>query len=216
MIGARDMAFPRLNALSYWVFLGVGALHVLQPRCIGSAPDDGWFNYAPLSLGVAPGTNIDFYGLGLIFLGISSTAGAVNFIVTIFSCARRACRSTGCRCSAGRFSRPRSSIVFAVPVADRGLPPARAVSASGASTSSTPPHGGDALLWQHLFWIFGHPDVYIIFLPAVGIVSTIIPVFSRRPMVGYHLSRSRRWRPGCSASASGCTTCSPSGCRSSR
>ena len=72
-------------------------------------------------------------------------------------------------------------------------------------------HGGDALLWQHLFWIFGHPDVYIIFLPAVGIVSTIIPVFSRRPMVAHTWSRSRRWRPGSSASASGCTTCSRSG-----
>ena len=102
------------------------------------------------------------------------------------SCARRGCRSTGCRSSAGRSSRPRSRSSSR---SRRSPPPAccSSCSATSASTSSTRAGGGDPLLWQHLFWIFGHPDVYIIFLPAVGIVSSIVPTFSRRPMVGYTL-----------------------------
>ena len=187
MIGARDMAFPRLNALGYWVFLGVG-LFIYSSLVIGSAPDDGWFSYAPLSM--APGSNIDFYGLGLIFLGISTTAGAINFIVTIIRLRAPGMSLNRMPLFCWAMLATSLSLVFAVPslTADCLL---LELSRKWGYHFFDSAHGGDALLWQHLFWIFGHPDVYIIFLPAVGIVSTIIPVFSRRPMVAQHLRRAR-------------------------
>ncbi len=163
---------------------------------IGSAPDDGWFNYAPLSLRCRPGSNIDFYALGLIFLGISTTAGAINFIVTIVKPAR-----------AGHVDQPHAALLLGdagdvaldrlrVPVADRATACCSSCSGTWGYHFFDSAHGGDPLLWQHLFWIFGHPDVYIIFLPAVGIVSSIVPVFSRRPMVAHHVGCIwRRWRP---------------------
>ena len=102
MIGARDMAFPRLNALGYWIFLFAG-IFIYSSYLVGMAPDGGWFNYVPLTTYVySPALNIDFYALGLLFLGIATTAGAINFIVTLFLCAPRACRSTACPSSAGR------------------------------------------------------------------------------------------------------------------
>ena len=215
MIGARDMAFPRLNALGYWVFLASG-LFIYSSLLLGTAPDDGWFNYAPLSTRCRRGTNIDFYGLGLIFLGISTTAGAINFIVTMFRLRAPGMSLNRMPLFCWAMLATSFSIVFALPSLTARLPAARARSASGASTSSTRRAGGDPLLWQHLFWIFGHPDVYIIFLPAVGIVSTIIPVFSRRPMVALHAGGARDDGDRLSsASASGFTTCSPSGCRRS-
>jgi cytochrome c oxidase subunit I len=183
-IGARDMAFPRLNAFSYWVYLAAGLL-LYSGLAIGRAPNDGWFNYVPLSAqGHTPGVNIDFYGYGLILLTVSTTAGAINFLVTI-----------------GRLRAPGMSInrlpLFCWAVVATSLSIVFALPALTAATLLLeldrdfgfrffdPGGGGDALLWQHLFWIFGHPDVYIIFLPAVGIVSTIVPVFSRRPIIGY-------------------------------
>jgi len=183
MIGARDMAFPRLNALGYWVFLASG-LFMYSSLLIGSAPDAGWFSYAPLSL--SPGSNLDFYGLGLIFLGISSTAGAINFIVTIFRLRAPGMSLNRMPLFCWAVLATSLSLVFAVPslTADCLL---LELSRKWGYHFFDNTHGGDALLWQHLFWIFGHPDVYIIFLPAVGIVSTIIPVFSRRPMVSHHL-----------------------------
>ena len=184
MIGARDMAFPRLNAFSYWVFLGAG-LFIYSSLLIGQAPDDGWFNYAPLS-SMSAGANIDFYGLGLIFLGISSTAGAVNFIVTILRLRAPGMSLNRMPLFCWAILATALSIVFAVPslTADCLL---LELSRKWGFHFFDTAHGGDALLWQHLFWIFGHPDVYIIFLPAVGIVSTIVPVFSQRPMVGQSL-----------------------------
>ncbi|HEU5009284.1 MAG TPA: cytochrome c oxidase subunit I [Gaiellaceae bacterium] len=183
-IGARDMAFPRLNAFSYWVYLAAGLL-LYSGLAIGRAPNDGWFNYVPLSAqGHTPGVNIDFYGYGLILLTLSTTAGAINFLVTI-----------------GRLRAPGMSInrlpLFCWAMVATSLSIVFALPALTAATLLLeldrdfgfrffdPGGGGDALLWQHLFWIFGHPDVYIIFLPAVGIVSTIVPVFSRRPIIGY-------------------------------
>ncbi len=183
MIGARDMAFPRLNALGYWVFLASG-LFMYSSLVIGSAPDAGWFSYAPLSM--APGSNLDFYGLGLIFLGISSTVGAINFIVTIIRLRAPGMSLNRMPLFCWAMLATSLSLVFAVPslTADCLL---LELSRKWGYHFFDSVHGGDALLWQHLFWIFGHPDVYIIFLPAVGIVSTIIPVFSRRPMVAQHL-----------------------------
>ena len=184
MIGARDMAFPRLNALSYWVFLRSG-LFIYSSLLIGQAPDAGWFSYAPLS-SMSHGANIDFYGLGLIFLGISSTAGAVNFIVTMIRLRAPGMSLNRMPLFCWAMLATSLSIVFAVPslTADCLL---LELSRKWGFHFFDSAHGGDALLWQHLFWIFGHPDVYIIFLPAVGIVSTIIPVFSRRPIVAHHL-----------------------------
>jgi cytochrome c oxidase subunit I+III len=183
MIGARDMAFPRLNAFGYWVFLASG-LFLYGGFVFGAGPDNGWFNYAPLSnRAFSPGLNIDFYALGLIFVGISTTAGAINFIVTILKL--RAPGMTIARMPL--YCWAILAVSFAIVVA---LPPLTAANIMlllerqfGFHFFSGP--GGDPVLWQHLFWIFGHPDVYIIFLPAVGIVSSVVPVFSRRPIVGY-------------------------------
>ena len=184
MIGARDMAFPRLNAFGYWVLLG-GGIFMYSAFLVGKAPNDGWFNYLPLaSQEFTPGINIDFYALGLIFLGVSSTAGAINFIVTIFKL-----RAPGMSLNRipifvwGELAMA-LQIVFALPMltlANVMLELQRKFGFHFFDTEG----GGDPLLWQHLFWIFGHPEVYIVVLPAFGIVSAIIPTFVRRRMIGY-------------------------------
>jgi cytochrome c oxidase subunit I+III len=181
-LGARDMAFPRMNAFSYWVYLASG-LFIYSSFLIGKAPNDGWFNYVTLaSRNFTPSLNIDFYNLGLLFLTISSTAGAINFIVTIFKMRAPGMSINRIPLFCWAILAQSLSIVFAFP----------ALSADNILLTLErkfhfhffgPSHGGDPLLWQHLFWLFGHPDVYIIFLPAIGIVSSIIPTFSRRPMV---------------------------------
>jgi cytochrome c oxidase subunit I+III len=181
-LGARDMAFPRLNALSYWVFLAAGIfMYVGLAR--GSAPNDGWFNYVPLSESHAShGVNIDFYALGLIFLGISTTAGGVNFIVTIAKLRAPGMSVSRIPLFAWAMLATSLAVVFAIPaltVACFLLELERKYGFHFFDNAA----GGQPLLWQHLFWIFGHPDVYIIFLPAVGIVGTIVPTFARRPMV---------------------------------
>jgi len=183
-IGSRDMAFPRLNAFGYWVFLASG-LFIYSSLVLGRAPDAGWFNYVPLSSG-SHGVNIDFYGLGLIFLGISTTAGAINFIVTIFRMRAPGMSLNRIPLFCWAVLATSFSIVFAIPSlsADCLL---LELSRKWGYHFFDKATGGDPLLWQHLFWIFGHPDVYIIFLPAVGIVSSIVPVFSQRRMVAYNL-----------------------------
>ena len=183
-IGARDMAFPRLNAFGYWVFLAAG-IFLHTAFLIGRAPNDGWFNYVPLAgREFTPDLNIDFYALGLIFVGISTTAGAINFIVTIAKC-----RAPGMTLNRmpifvwGELAMS-LSIVFALPtltLVNIMLELERRFGFHFFETSG----GGDPVLWQHLFWIFGHPEVYLIVLPALGIVSAIIPTFAQRPMVGY-------------------------------
>src|ERR671935_1318566 len=179
---ARDMAFPRMNAFSYWVYLASG-LFIYSSFLFGEAPNDGWFNYVPLSeRSFTPTLNIDFYNLGLLFLTISSTAGAVNFIVTIFKMRAPGMSINRIPLFCWAILAQSLSVIFAMP----------ALSAANILLSLerkfhftffAARKGGDPLLWQHLFWIFGHPDVYIIFLPAIGIVSAIIPTFARRPMV---------------------------------
>jgi cytochrome c oxidase subunit I+III len=186
LVGARDMAFPRLNALSYWVFL-LSGVFMYSSFLLGAAPDGGWFAYVPLtSRAYSPGPNVDFWALGLIFLGISSTVGAINFIVTIFKLRAPGMSVNRLPLFAWNVAAASFMIVFALPslttacallVLDRKL----------GTHFFDPAAGGDPLLWQHLFWIFGHPDVYIMFLPAVGIISEIIPVFTRRPIIGYSL-----------------------------
>jgi cytochrome c oxidase subunit 1/cytochrome c oxidase subunit I+III len=184
MIGARDMAFQRLNAFGYWVFLGSG-LFIYSSVLVGSVPNDGWFNYVPLSeLRYTPGLNIDFYGLGLLFLAISTTAGAVNFIVTILKMRAPGMSINRMPLFCWAMLTTSFAIVFALPsltAANTMLELERKFGFHFFDVAK----GGKPVLWQHLFWIFGHPDVYIIFLPAVGIVSTVIPVFARRPIVAY-------------------------------
>ncbi len=184
MIGARDMAFPRLNAFGYWVLLA-GGLFMYSAFLVGSAPNDGWFNYLPLAdRDFTPGINIDFYALGLIFLGISTTGGAINFIVTIFKL-----RAPGMTLNRipifvwGELAMA-FQIVFALPMLTLACVMLVLQRKFGFHFFDIAA-GGDPLLWQHLFWIFGHPEVYIVVLPAFGIVSAIIPTFVRRPMVGY-------------------------------
>ena len=184
MIGARDMAFPRLNAFGYWIFLFSG-IFMYSSFLIGRAPNDGWFNYAPISGSrFSPGLNIDYYTLGLIFLGISTTVGSVNFIVTIFKLRAPGMSIARLPLYCWAILATSFAVVFALPsltVANAMLELDRRAGFNFFNVAK----GGDVVLWQHLFWIFGHPDVYIIFLPAVGIVSTIVPTFSRRRIIGY-------------------------------
>jgi cytochrome c oxidase subunit 1 len=190
MIGARDVAFPRLNAFSYWVFL-FGGLFLYSSFLLGGAPNGGWFGYAPLSTQggvnqVGPFTgldhNMDFYALGLLVLGISSTVAAINFIVTVINM-----RAPGM----SLFRMPVFAwmtfvvsflLVFALPVITVNLVLLLVERRWGAQFFGG---AGDSVLWQHLFWLFGHPEVYILILPAMGIVSEILPVFSRKPLFGY-------------------------------
>jgi cytochrome c oxidase subunit 1/cytochrome c oxidase subunit I+III len=184
LLGSRDMALPRLNAFSYWVYLFAG-LFIYASFLIGAAPNDGWFNYVPYaSLQFNPGPNMDFYALGMIFLGFSTTVGAINFMVTVarmrapgMSVNRIPIMVWGTlTASAGNLlAVPAVSLAFFLLWLDRQF--------GTHFFNDTGP--GHALLWQHLFWMFGHPWVYAIVLPAMGIVSDALPVFCRRPLVGY-------------------------------
>ncbi len=186
MIGANDMAYPRLNALSYWLFL-FGGFFLSSSFILGGAPDAGWFAYAPLSAngGVLPKTNaMDFWVIGINLLGIASILGSINFIVTVLNL----------RAPGMKFNRmplfvwlqliTAFLVIFAFPSVtvatillyfDRNF----------GTAFFLPEKGGDPMLWQHLFWFFGHPEVYIMILPPFGIVSEIYPVFARKPIFGY-------------------------------
>jgi cytochrome c oxidase subunit I len=186
MIGARDMAFPRLNALSFWLFLASGCF-IYAGVFMGLAPNAGWFNYVPLGLReYSPGLNVDFYALGLIFNGVSSTAGAINLVVTIFK--HRAPGMSLNRMPLFCFAilATSFSLLFALPSLTVDLVFLELQRKAGFHFFDTA-HGGDPLLWQHLFWLFGHPEVYIIILPAFGIATSIIPTFARRKMLAFPL-----------------------------
>ena len=187
IFGSRDMAFPRLNAFSYWIYLASG-IFLYASFALGTAPDAGWFNYVPYaSKAYNPDLNIDFYCLAIIFFGISTTAGGINFIVTTL---RTRCPGmsvnrwpiiawgTLTANAAGIIAMPVVSLAFFLLWLDRNFGTHFFEPASGNLT-------GHSLLWQHLFWMFGHPWVYMIVLPAQGIVSDALPTFCRRPLVGY-------------------------------
>ncbi len=184
MIGARDMAFPRLNAFSYWSFLLSGIFLYVGPL-IGQAPHAGWFAYMPYTgTNYSPSYGMDFYALSLIFLTISTTAGAVNFIITILRL--RAPGMTISRMPLFLYSTGTISfvILFSLPALTAACVFLELDRRWGTHFFQVA-GAGDPVLWQQLFWFFGHPWVYIIFLPATGMISLIIPVFSRRPIVGY-------------------------------
>jgi cytochrome c oxidase subunit 1/cytochrome c oxidase subunit I+III len=184
MLGSRDMAYPRLNALSYWLFLAAG-LFLYAAFALGIAPDAGWFNYVPLSGPIYDtGLNIDVYALGMVLLGMSTTVGAANFVVTLFrlrapgmSLNRMPILVWGTLTAsvANLLVIPSVSLAFFFLWMDRNV---------GTHIFDST-QGGQALLWQHLFWIFAHPWVYVVVLPAMGIVSDALPTFCRRPLVAY-------------------------------
>jgi cytochrome c oxidase subunit I+III len=184
MIGARDMAFSRLNAFGYWVFLFAAAF-LGSSLLIGQAPDDAWTSYVPLTgKSYTPGLNQDYWCLSLIFLAIATTAGSINFIITIFKMRAPGMSLNRLPLFLWAILTTSFAVIFALPAltaANIMLELDRKV----GTHFFDPTHGGDALLWQQLFWVFGHPDVYIIFLPAVGMVSTLVTTFTHRPMVGH-------------------------------
>jgi cytochrome c oxidase subunit 1 len=227
-IGARDVAFPRLNAFSYWTFLAgaailnipvlfampsifIGMVDTAIHNLFGSqalagllaftdalpfanrVPDQGWYGYATLTERLFSGAQIDFWALGLQVLGVASMAGAFNFIVTILNL--RAPGMSMLRLPMFSWTTLITSIllIMAFPaitialvflVFDR-LGGTHFYNAFNIADGTLVTAGGDPLLWQHLFWVFGHPEVYILILPAFGLVSEIIPVFSRKPLFGY-------------------------------
>ncbi|HLQ05968.1 MAG TPA: cytochrome c oxidase subunit I [Verrucomicrobiae bacterium] len=186
MIGARDMAFPRLNALSYWLLVA-GAIVLYSSFAFGELPSAGWTSYVPLSTALySKGHGQDFWILGLTVLGFSSIFAALNMIVTIFAL----------RCPGLTFHRlplfgwsvlvTSFLLVLAMPfltVAGVLLLFDRVAGTNFFSASE----GADPLLWQYLFWFFGHPEVYIMILPGFGVVSEVLPVFSQKPIFGYKM-----------------------------
>jgi len=186
MIGARDMAFPRLNALSYWLFLG-GGLFLYGGLLLGKGPNCGWFCYAPLNTRTYdPGLNADFYALGLIFNSVASTAGAINLIVTSFKLRAPGMSFNRMPLFVFAMLAVSFSLVFALPALTTDLVFLELQRKLGFHFFDVV-HGGDSLLWQHLFWLFGHPEVYIIILPAMGIATSIIPTFAKRKMIAFPL-----------------------------
>ena len=186
MLGARDLAFPRLNALSYWLFLGSG-IFIYAGLLLRKAPDCGWFCYAPLNAkDYDPGLNADFYALGLIFNGMATLAGALNFIVTIFKLRAPGMSFNRMPLFVFAMLAVSLSLVFALPALTTDLVFLELQRKVGFHFFDVA-HGGDALLWQHLFWLFGHPEVYIIILPAMGIATSIIPTFAQRKMIAFPL-----------------------------
>ena len=205
MIGARDVAFPRMNAVSFWIFL-FGGLFIYSSlifgtspppvggnlpggatdaSVLGSIPNSGWFIYAPNSGATySPGTAVDYAALGLQILGVASLISAVNFIVTILNLRAKGMRllrmpvfvwMTLVVALLLLFSLPIIAIALFMLTFDRQFGTLFFVAEAG----------GDPILWQHLFWLFGHPEVYILILPAMGIVSETLPVFSKKPLFGY-------------------------------
>ncbi|MFL2756113.1 MAG: cytochrome c oxidase subunit I [Dehalococcoidia bacterium] len=182
-IGARDVAFPRLNAFSYWTFLA-GAL-MLKLSWIGGATNAGWFGYAPLtSISQNPGTGIDFWIISLQILGIASLAAAFNFIVTIINMRAPGMHMMRLPVFIWMSFITAILLVLAFPVITVALIELT-FDRYFAFNFFNVSNGGSVVLWQHLFWVFGHPEVYILILPAMGIVSEVLPVFSRKPLFGY-------------------------------
>ncbi|HTV68511.1 MAG TPA: cytochrome c oxidase subunit I [Rhizobiaceae bacterium] len=183
MLGAREMPFPRLGAFGFWSFL-LGGVFVCGSIFFGAAPNSGWFMYPPLATSEQAGIGADIWLLGLSFIEVASIAAAVELIVGIMKCRAPGMRVNLMPLFAWYLLIVAGMILFAFPPLIAGdllfemqrmfdwpfFDPAR---------------GGDPLLWQHLFWIFGHPEVYIIFLPAIALLAMIIPTFAQRPIVGY-------------------------------
>ena len=181
MIGARDMAFPRLNALSYWLLVS-GGLLMLTGFFLGGIPDAGWTAYAPLSI-TSAGIGMDTWVLGVQVLGFSSIFGAVNFIVTILR--MRTPGMTFFRMPLFVWATFVTAILLVLAIPALTVAVFMVMFERVFNIGFFTGIGGDPLLYQHLFWFFGHPEVYVLILPAFGIISEILPVFSRKPIFGY-------------------------------
>jgi cytochrome c oxidase subunit I len=185
MIGARDMAFPRLNAFSYWLFLLGGIVLYSSWFAGGGAASAGWTGYTPLSTAAyTPGHGMDLWILSLHILTLASLAGAINFLATIHN--MRTPGMTWMRIPLFVWTIEIYAVllVMVLPALSAGLT-LLLLDRQAGTHFFIPDQGGSALLWQHVFWFFGHPEVYIMILPAMGMISEIIPVFSRKPIFGY-------------------------------
>jgi cytochrome c oxidase subunit I len=185
MIGARDMAFPRLNALSYWLYLFGGLTMFLSFMANGGAARSGWYSYPPVSeKAFSPGSGQDLWILSLHLVAISSLIGAINFLVTIHN--MRAPGMSWMRIPLFVWAIEIYSVLLLVtlPVVGVGLT-LLLLDRQVGTHFFLPDQGGNAILYQHLFWFFGHPEVYVIILPGMGVISEVIPVFSRKPIFGY-------------------------------
>src|SRR4051794_39359853 len=176
-IGARDMAFPRLNAASLWLLL-FGGMLLYSSFLFGDAPDAGWTGYPPLSA-QSPGHGIDFWILGLPVLPLSSVAGAINFICTIHNMRAPGMRLSRMPLFTWTIDFYAIMILFALPVLSGALTMLLLDRNYGTSFYD-PANNGNIILYQHLFWFFGHPEVYVVALPGFGMISEIVPVFSRK------------------------------------
>src|SRR5262245_39514080 len=183
MIGAPDMAFPRLNALSYWLYLFGGLVLFLSFFADGGGPRAGWTSYPTLSL-QSPGHGQDLWILSLHILTLSSLAGAINFIVTIQNMRARGMNWMRVPLFVWSIEVYAWLLVLVLPTLSAGLT-MMLTDRQGWTNFFDPAKGGSVLLYQHAFWFFGHPEVYIMILPAMGIISEIIPVFARKPIFGY-------------------------------
>ena len=184
MVGANDMAFPRLNAFSFWATFFGGCLLYFS-FLAGGAPDAGWFNYAPLNqYNYSSSQGIDYYCTGLLFSGIGTVTASVNFVVTILCYRVKTMRLQQLPLFVWMILINSFLVLAAFPSLNAALAMLlldRQLHAHFFSAVS----GGSAILWQHLFWLFGHPEVYILILPVFGIFSEVFPVFSRKPIFGY-------------------------------
>jgi cytochrome c oxidase subunit 1/cytochrome c oxidase subunit I+III len=184
MIGARDMAFPRLNAMSFWlqVFGGVMLYFSFFAR---GAPNAGWFSYAPLSESAYSfGSGQDYWILSLLVMGIGTVAGAINVIATVATLRVRAMTMRRLPLFVWMTFVNSFLMLMALPILNAALV-MLLIDRQLHAHFFTPASGGSAILWQHYFWGFGHPEVYIVILPAFGMISEIIPVFARKPIFGY-------------------------------
>ena len=184
MVGARDMAFPRLNALSYWLFVLGGIVLYLSFYAGGGAARAGWTSYAPLATLHSPGHGQDLWILSLHILSVSSLAGAINLIVTVHNMRAPGMSWTRIPLFCWSILTYAWMLVMVLPTLSAGLTLMLLDRQAGTHFFDAA-HGGSPLLYQHVFWFFGHPEVYIMILPAMGMVSEILPVFSRKPIFGY-------------------------------
>jgi cytochrome c oxidase subunit I len=183
MIGARDMAFPRLNALGFWIFF-FGAL-LLYYSCVGGgAPAAGWFSYAPLTeKGFSSNPGVDYWALSLLVMGIGSVATGLNLIVTILTLKAPGMTLQRVPLFVWMVFFTALLIILAMPALNAAIVMILFDRMLNSHFFS-PAHGGSALLWQNFFWFFGHPEVYILILPGFGVITEIIPVFSRKTLYG--------------------------------
>src|ERR1700722_18002437 len=186
MIGAKDVAFPRLNAFGFWL-VPFGGILLHYSFLTGSAPNAGWFSYAPLSEHAYSSLQgVDYWLIALLVLGIGSVTSGINLIVTILICRAPGISLQRLPLFVWMMFISAVLMILAIPALNSALVLLFVDRTLGAALYE-PSRGGNSLLWQHFFWIFGHPEVYILALPAFGMISEVIPVFSRRPIYGYEM-----------------------------